>query len=116
MPLEPGQMLSHYRLVEQIGAGGMGVVWRAMDTRLEREVAVKVLPEEITGAEERRARFQQEAKMVAAVSHANIATVHDVGSDAGVTFMVMELVRGDTFKDFLRKRYSNNTLFKVTGV
>jgi hypothetical protein len=102
MALQTGQMLSHYRLVEQIGKGGMGVVWKAVDTRLDREVAVKVLPPELTGAAESRARFKQEAKLVAAVSHANIATVHDVGNEAGITFMVMELVRGDT----LRRRVS----------
>jgi dienelactone hydrolase len=98
MTLVPDQMLSHYRIAEKIGQGGMGVVWRAVDTRLDRDVAIKVLPPGLTDAAELRTRFEQEAKLAAAVSHPNIATVYDVGNEQGVTFMVMELIRGDTLR------------------
>ena len=83
MPLEPGQMLSHYRLVEQIGKGGMGVVWKALDTRLDREVAIKALPDDFADNPERLRRFEREAKLLASLNHANIATVHGLEDSEG---------------------------------
>ncbi|MDX1389906.1 MAG: serine/threonine-protein kinase, partial [Acidobacteriota bacterium] len=102
MAIEPGQRLLHYRLGRKIGEGGMGVVYEATDTRLHRKVALKVLPPELTQDPERRKRFHQEAQLAAAFHHPNIATVHDVGEQDGVTFIVMELVRGRSLRDVVR--------------
>ena len=95
MPVEPGQTLLHYRLVEKIGEGGMGVVWKAVDTNLDREVAIKVLPEGFGMDAERLARFEREAKLLASLNHPNIATVHGLHEDRGVRFLAMELVDGE---------------------
>ena len=103
MPLEVGQQLMHYRLVRKLGAGGMGVVYEATDTRLNRNVAVKVLSAELTENSDRRARFQQEAQLAAAFNHPNIATVHDVGEQDGVSFIVMEVVRGESLREIVRQ-------------
>src|SRR5713101_6459868 len=102
MPVEPGQMLSHYRLVEKIGEGGMGIVYRARDEKLRRHVARKVLPPELVADKERRRRFLQEARAAAAVSHPNIATIYEVDEAGGVIFIAMELVEGKTLRCFLR--------------
>jgi formylglycine-generating enzyme required for sulfatase activity/tRNA A-37 threonylcarbamoyl transferase component Bud32 len=102
MTFEAGQKLLHYRLIEKIGEGGMGVVYEAEDTRLDRRVAIKILPPELTRDPQRRARFHQEARLAATFSHPNIATVHDVGEQDGVTFIVMELVRGDSLRTLVR--------------
>ena len=96
MSPKPGQMLSHYRLVEKIGEGGMGVVWKAEDTKLDREVAIKVLPEEFAANPERLARFEKEAKAVAALSHPNILEIFDFGTEADITYAVTELLEGET--------------------
>ena len=98
----PGQRLGHYRIDGTIGRGGMGTVYRATDTRLDREVAIKVLPAEVMADVERRQRFRQEALLAAAFNHPNIATVHDVGDEDGVTFIVMELVRGESLRSLIR--------------
>jgi Tol biopolymer transport system component len=95
MPLEPGQMLLHYRLGEKIGEGGMGVVWQAEDTKLGREVAIKLLPQELTADPERLARFEREAKVLASLNHPNIAAIYDLASDGGNHFLVLELVEGE---------------------
>ncbi len=77
MTLQPGQTLSHYRIVEKIGEGGMGVVWRAADTRLnDRDVAIKILPSEFAIDPGRRARFERESKLVASFNHPNIAAIY----------------------------------------
>jgi non-specific serine/threonine protein kinase len=94
MHAQPGQMLSHYRLVEKIGEGGMGVVWKAVDTTLEREVAIKILPDAFSRDPERLRRFKGEAKAVAALNHPNIVTIHSVEDTEGVHFITMELVHG----------------------
>jgi hypothetical protein len=99
--LEPGQTLSHYRVVEKIGEGGMGSVWKALDTRLDRSVALKVLPERVAGDPRALARFEREARAVAALSHPHILAVHDVGHVDGVHFVVMELLEGETLKQRL---------------
>jgi serine/threonine protein kinase len=103
MELTSGQQLGHYRIDGEIGKGGMGAVYRATDTRLDREVAIKVLPAEVTADVERRQRFRQEALLAAAFNHPNIATVHDVGEHEGVTFIVMELVRGESLRSLVRE-------------
>ncbi len=107
MPVEPGQTLLHYRLVEKIGEGGMGVVWKAEDTKLLRHVALKVLPEPMAADPDRRARFEREARAVAALNHPNIVTLHSVeeaDTPAGsVHFITMELVEGQNLTHFLPK-------------
>ena len=99
MPLETGQILSHYRLVEQIGQGGMGVVWRAQDTKLDRDVAVKFLPEAFSEDPDRLARFAREAKLLASLSHPNIGGIHGLEDADGVRFLVLELIPGDTLAE-----------------
>src|SRR5215472_14607545 len=90
--------LGPYEIVAPLGAGGMGVVYRARDTRLEREVAVKVLPDAFANDPNRRARFEREAKAVAALSHPNILSIHDFGTHDNITFAVMELLEGETLR------------------
>src|SRR5438105_1370038 len=89
-----GRTLSHYRIVERLGAGGMGEVWRAQDTTLGREVAIKVLPAPFATDPERLARFEREAKLLASLNHPNIATVHGLHEADGVHFLAMEMVPG----------------------
>jgi TolB-like protein/tetratricopeptide (TPR) repeat protein len=102
--MEPGQTLSHYRLVKKIGEGGMGVVWKALDTRLNRHVAIKVLPTELTADAERRRRFLREARTAAAVTHLNIVTIYEIDEADGVTFIAMELVEGRTLRSMIGGR------------
>jgi len=92
----PGQTILHYRIVEKIGEGGMGVVHRARDERLDRDVAIKVLPEDFAADRERLARFEREARLLAALNHANIASIYGFESVDGVRFIAMELVAGET--------------------
>ncbi len=94
MSLEPGQALSHYRLLEQIGQGGMGVVWKALDTSLGREVALKLLPDDLGQDAERLARLEGEARALAALNHPNIVTIHSIEEDEGRRFLAMELLPG----------------------
>jgi Tol biopolymer transport system component/predicted Ser/Thr protein kinase len=94
MPIEAGQQLLHYRLIEKIGEGGMGVVWKAVDTTLDREVAVKILPDALNQHPDRLERFEREAKVLAALQHPNIATIHGLHEENGERFLVMELVDG----------------------
>ncbi len=101
--LEPGKTLSHYRLIEKIGQGGMGEVWKATDGRLEREVALKVLPEIVTNDPNRLDRFAREAKLLASLNHPGIATIHDVDEHEGVRFLVMELVPGEDLAQVLKR-------------
>lgn len=103
MSLQADQMLLHYRIVEPLGRGGMGEVWRAVDTKLDREVALKVLPEALAKDPERVARFEREAKAVARLSHPNIVTVHSVEEAEGVRFVTMEIVRGRTLAELIPK-------------
>jgi len=98
MSLAPGMRLGPYAIVGPLGAGGMGEVYRARDTRLERDVAIKVLPDEVSKDAERRARSEREAKAVAALSHPNILAIHDVGDHDATAFAVMELLEGETLR------------------
>ena len=97
-----GQTISHYQIVEKLGEGGMGKVYRAKDTRLNRDVALKVLAPELAADSEYRARFEREARAVAALNHPNIVTIHSVEEADGVTFFTMELVEGRTLADLLQ--------------
>ena len=94
MEFAPQQRLGQYRLVEKLGEGGMGVVWRAVDTTLEREVAIKVLPDLFSDDPERRSRFEREAKILASLHHPGIATIHGLHQVDGVHFLAMELAPG----------------------
>jgi len=96
MPLAPGTRLGPYEIVGPLGAGGMGEVYRARDTRLDREVAVKILPERFATRPETRARFEREARAVAPLSHPNILALHDVGSAGDIAYTVTELLEGAT--------------------
>ena len=98
-----GRTLSHYKVLGEIGRGGMGIVYRALDLRLKREVAVKVLPSELVSDEDRKHRFVQEAQAAAALQHPNIAVVHEIDETDGVTFIVMELVHGEKLSELLRQ-------------
>jgi Tol biopolymer transport system component/predicted Ser/Thr protein kinase len=101
--LSPGQKLAHYEIVELIDKGGMGVVYRAQDTKLGRDVAIKVLPEEFAKDKERLERFEREARLLAQLNHANIATLHGLEEHDGQQFLVMELVEGETLAERIRK-------------
>lgn len=101
MPLSSGTRLGPYEVIAPLGAGGMGEVYRARDTRLEREVAIKVLPERTARNPEALARFEREAKAVAALSHPNILALYDVGVEQGVSFAVTELLEGETLRSRL---------------
>ena len=91
-----GRKLSHFRIVSRLGEGGMGVVYKAEDERLQRTVALKVLPPERLGNEESRLRIVREARVAAAISHPNIAVVHEIDEEDGVVFVAMELIEGKT--------------------
>src|SRR5688500_17588861 len=99
MPLRPGTRLGNYEIVGSLGAGGMGEVYRAKDLRLGREVAVKVLPSELSANVDRLARFEREARTVAGLNHPNIVTLHTVEDDNGTRFLTMELVEGQTLSE-----------------
>jgi serine/threonine protein kinase len=103
MRIEAGQQLLQYRLIEQIGEGGMGVVWKALDTSLDREVAIKLLPSEFTADPERLARFEREAKLLASLNHPNIAAIHGLHESDGTKFLAMELVAGEDLSVRLKR-------------
>ena len=103
MPLTPGARLGPYEVVGPLGAGGMGEVYRARDTRLRRDVAVKVLPEAFLRDPDRLRRFEQEALAASALNHPNILTIHDIGSEAGAPYVVSELLEGQTLREALSK-------------
>jgi len=96
-----GRMLGHYRIVEKIGEGGMGEVYRAHDERLDRDVAIKVLPESVAADSDRLRRFEREAKAVAKLEHPNILAIHDFGTEDGVAYSVTELLEGETLRERL---------------
>ena len=101
--MEPGTQLGHYEILSALGKGGMGEVWRARDSKLGREVAIKTLPEEFAQDEERLARFEREAKLLASLNHPNIAAIYGLEEDNGTRFLVLELVEGDTLADRLKR-------------
>jgi RNA polymerase sigma-70 factor (ECF subfamily) len=103
MQLRAGTKLAHYEILAPIGAGGMGEVYRARDARLGRDVAVKVLPEQLANTATALARFEREAKTLAALSHPNLVVIFDVGRDRGISFAVMEFLAGETLLQCLRR-------------
>ena len=103
MPFTPGLQLLHYRLVEHLGEGGMGVVWKAVDTTLDREVAIKILPAAFATDPERLARFEREAKVLASLNHPNVAGVYGLHHAEGVRFLAMELVRGRSLAEEIQR-------------
>jgi serine/threonine protein kinase len=100
---EIGQTISHYRVVEKIGAGGMGEVYLADDLSLDRRVALKFLPELFAGDSERMARFEREAKLLASLNHPNIAAIYGLEQTEGKRFIVMEFAGGETLADRIRQ-------------
>ena len=101
MPLPPGRRLGPYEILSAIGAGGMGEVYKARDSRLGRDVAIKILPPDVAADPARLSRFEQEARAVAALNHSNILALHDIGLDQGVSFIVTELLDGRTLRQLL---------------
>jgi len=98
MPLAPGTKLGAYEVISGIGAGGMGEVYRARDTRLGRDVAIKILPESLSRDTDRLRRFEQEAQSVAALNHPNILAIHDIGAQNGTPYLVSELLEGSSLR------------------
>ena len=101
MTLVPGQHLAHYEILSALGAGGMGEVYKALDVRLSRHVAIKVLPAELAADSERLRRFELEARAASALNHPNILTVYDVGESGGISYIATEFVDGKTLLDLL---------------
>src|ERR1700736_3490959 len=103
MALIPGAKLGPYEIIAPLGAGGMGEVYRARDTRLDRTVAVKILPSHLSEDPEARQRFDREARTISSLNHPNICTLHDVGHQDGIDYLVMEYLEGQTLADRLNK-------------
>src|SRR5262245_61363075 len=103
MPFEPGTRLGPYEIVAPLGAGGMGEVYRARDTRLDRTVAVKVLTGALAADSESRLRFEQEARAIAALNDPHICTIHDVGRHGDADYLVLEFLEGETLAERLSR-------------
>src|SRR5882762_3963700 len=103
MALQPSTRLGPYEIISSIGTGGMGEVYRARDTRLDRTVAVKVLPEHLSDNPQRRERFEREAKAISSLSHPHICPLYDVGHQDGIDYLVMEYLEGETLAHRLKK-------------
>src|SRR5207302_5135526 len=99
-----GGTISHYEILEKLGEGGMGVVYKARDTHLDRFVAIKVLPPEKVADGERKRRFVQEAKAASALNHPNIITIHDIATEDGVDFIAMEYVPGKALNRLISRK------------
>jgi eukaryotic-like serine/threonine-protein kinase len=103
LAIHAGQRVGPYEILSAIGAGGMGEVYRARDSRLNRDVAIKVLPEAFAHDPERLSRFQREAKMLASLNHPNIVTIHGLEQSNGTSYLVMELVSGETLAERIKR-------------
>src|SRR5918999_6360462 len=100
----PAQTIAHYRIVEPIGAGGMGTVYKAYDNKLQRTVALKLLPAEYVSQDDRRRRFFQEARAASALNHPHILTIYEVGEDDGKPYIAMEFVEGKTLREQIKAK------------
>src|SRR5437867_11078123 len=106
MSLAVGTKLGRYEVRSKIGAGGMGEVYLAEDTRLHRKVALKILPAEVASNQDRMRRFNQEAQAAAALNHPNIATIHEIGESDGVNFIAMEFIDGVTLREKIHQEHT----------
>ena len=103
MSLSPNSSLGHYTIISKIGAGGMGEVYLAEDSRLQRKVALKILPSEMAANQDRMRRFKQEATAAAALNHPNIAHIYEIGESDGTNFIAMEFVEGVTLREKIHR-------------
>ena len=109
MPLGPGAKLGPYEILAPLGAGGMGEVYRARDTRLDRTVAIKVLPDHLAANPDLRQRFEREARAISSLNHPHICALYDVGHEDGIDYLVMEYLEGETLADRLDAARSRST-------